>query len=178
MPNSLRDDFLVHDPPARRYTGTDKVGGGRDVLYADQGDAGTAALVLVSSIVGGGVAWVTKMLLDLRTQRRKESKEDEDTAVGRLEKLLDRVDKERVELREEVRKLEEHAQRLIEELHETRVEAVRANDWIRYQESLLDAHGVTYRKWEPPAADVPPGERPDPPVRPSDPPTPAPGGHQ
>jgi hypothetical protein len=120
-------------------------------LFAD-GETGTAALVVIAGLVGGGVAWLWKSLSDARAQRRKEGQEDEETALSRMEKLLKRGDEERVLLREDCRKAEQHFEEEIGDLRAklrtAELTAERAVAWIQHLEAALDRAKLPYRHWE------------------------------
>lgn len=111
-----------------------------------------ALVITVASMFGGAVTWLATRLYDLwdkkrrnrledEDRRRKADIEDDDRTIGHLEKLIDRGEKLRVEMREDYRKLEA-------EFRVTERTAERAVAWIVHLESLLTAHKVPHPKWK------------------------------
>lgn len=110
------------------------------MLFAETPDWQVAVMVL-GPFVGGAVQWAAASALKLRTQSRADRLQDDETAIQRLESLLKRVDAERVEQREEARKL-------AEALRKSERAWDRAVVWIKHLESALDAAKVPYQRWE------------------------------
>lgn len=131
-------------------------------LYASEADPnGTAILMVVGSAIGGAVTYVVRTLWDWRNQRRKEAKEDGVNYEARQKALLDRLEMERVETREDYRKLEQHydemvdkyrgeIQRLHDQIGELEILNERAISWIKHVQVVLKTLNppVTFLQWE------------------------------
>lgn len=115
------------------------------LLFAESGkDAGLATLLVM---FGGAVVWLTTYLAQRRKDRRKDAREDEDNAIARLQALLDRVDKDRLESKAEAEKLARELRAMQIELLRVNVKAERAIAWIRHLEAALSNNDIAYRPW-------------------------------
>lgn len=104
----------------------------------------------VIALVGGGTAipWLWKHANGLRGERRKEAQEDEETAISRIEKLLQRVEKDRADAIAECQLLHREINNLKLDLTELRVKSERDFSWTKYLEALLNANGIKFVSWK------------------------------
>ncbi len=118
-------------------------------LLAENGDTGImAVLMVVSGVVASCATWLTNYLVTTRKSKRAENKEDEETTIGRLEKLIARQETDR----QDAIKREEECQRKYDEqgkeLTEVKVECSRAVEWIKNYEFQMKHANVPYRSWK------------------------------
>lgn len=111
-----------------------------------------ALLTIICTMFGGAVTWVVTRLYDWHKEKRKEKIEDEERkrktdieddnrTIEHLEKLIERGEKLRVEMRQDYRILEQ-------EFRKTEKTAERAVAWIIHLESLLTEHKIPHPKWK------------------------------
>jgi septal ring factor EnvC (AmiA/AmiB activator) len=117
------------------------------VVFAEQSDGNQAALLVFTTVLGGAVAWVASQFWAWRATRRKESLEDEGRELLRQESVIKRIDAERVELREELRKLEFDMEQVRTDLRAAIIRAETMSVWIRYLEAKLEEAGIPYQRW-------------------------------
>jgi hypothetical protein len=115
-------------------------------------EAESSPILVITSvlgpIVGGAIVWLANWYNSYRIQIRKETHEDEDITIARLNKLLERNELDRKECREE-------NQRLKNELDELKLLRIRdasllerAIAWIKHLEYYLDKAGISHPKWD------------------------------
>lgn len=122
------------------------------MLFSTLSTETQALLTIICTMVGGAVTWVVTRLYDWNKEKRKERLEDEDRkrkieteddnrTIEHLEKLIERGEKLRVEMRQDYRILEQ-------EFRKTERIAERAVAWIVHLESLLTEHKIPHPKWK------------------------------
>lgn len=150
------------------------------MLFADQADWGLAAVATVATLFGGAAAWVVSQWRSWRIDRRKESLEDEARELSRQEALIKRLDSERVELREEIRKLGHEMDGLEDRFRAEFRRAERMVSFMAYYEALLSDHKIPFQRYPRDESGGSDGSQPHPvlppPVEPHGPDTPTPPG--
>jgi septal ring factor EnvC (AmiA/AmiB activator) len=121
-------------------------------LFAEN-DWGQAFVYLVTTIGGGAVVWLAGQFWMWKSNARKNQLEDEARELAHLENLVKRLDMERVELREDIRKLQQQMGALEKQLHDAVVKAEQMIVWMQYYEALLENAKVPFRKYAAARAD-------------------------
>ena len=127
------------------------------MVFGEQTEGGQAVLLVVATLLGGAASWLVGVWRTSRAERRKNDLEDDARETLRLESLLSRIDKERVELREDARKLDQQMMVMEGEMRKLVIRAGIMEGWLRYYEAILDQSKIQYQKFVIP----PPGEGSD-----------------
>ena len=113
-------------------------------LFAADGGGETAGLMLLASLLGGGVTWLANWFAQRRDKGRADRLADDQTAVSRYKELYDRLGAELAQVKKESRA----------EVHELRgrcnvveLRLARAETWITMLEEILEREHVPHRKW-------------------------------
>jgi hypothetical protein len=136
------------------------VRGRRVELFAEQSDWGLAAVATVATLFGGAAAWVVTQWRAWRVDRRKEALEDESRELTRQEALIKRLDNERVELREQIRKVEHGMDELEGRVRFELIRAERMSAYMTYYEALLTDAKIPFQRY--PREVAPDGSQPHP----------------
>lgn len=129
------------------------------MLFADQEDSKFAGLLFLATLFGGAIQWSLGKLMEWRASNRRTRVEDDLTTHQRLERLVERLDKDRMECIEENRKLEHKVEldmaRLREALLRQQIRAERAVERIKHMEVALENAKIPFLKWtEEPSGDT------------------------
>ena len=141
------------------------------IADASNSDSKTAILVVLVGALSSAITWVANYISSCRTERRKQSKEDEQTTVDRYKELMQRIDQDRKECREDYDRLTERLDRTERELTQQKIVTERAVTWIRHHESLMDQAKLPYPKWSDTLMSGQPGTGLHNPLPPDDPTT-------
>lgn len=116
-------------------------------LFADQNDAKTAFLIAVSTLMGAGINWLAGQVKEWFREKRKNQLDDEAREDAKETKLVDRLDAERIELREQIRKLDHQYDELQKELRIAMLKAERMVGYLLYYERLLKNANIPHDPW-------------------------------
>ena len=113
----------------------------------ESGDGRNSLLLLIAGLIGGAVSYVVGVVLKVRAERKTEHVAEEAKITDHLQKLIDRLDREKAEQSREIEVKEEQAQRLLELVAAGRVRQARLREHVRYLESVLARNKITYEEF-------------------------------
>jgi hypothetical protein len=110
------------------------------------------AWVTIASGAGGAVlAGLGKWVWDRAGRNREWNKEDEKTNIQMRDDLIARIDKDRLEARQEAHSVRDELSGRITamnvQLIQMQITIVKAIAHIKYLESALDSHNIKHMKW-------------------------------
>lgn len=100
----------------------------------------TALIAVGSGLLGSAIPWLANWFRDRSKQQREDDKEDEETAITRLENLMKRYDAERRDMVVEITSLRT-------DCTETKVTLARAVTWIKMLEAILARERIDHPRW-------------------------------